>query len=63
MHLGLVPVAGVGDHHLRPLGDAGAVELCAGGVDHRLQVPEVRRVDRHLGGDDDLIAVVTAWAL
>ncbi len=42
LHLRLVPVAGIRDHHARPLGDAGALELLLGGADHRLEVPEVR---------------------
>jgi hypothetical protein len=41
LHLRLVPVAGVGDHHPRCVGHAGGGELVAGGVDHWLEVPEV----------------------
>ena len=59
----MVPVAGVGQYHLRRLVDARAGELGARGGDHRFQVAEVARGDLDLRGDDDLISVVTAWAL
>jgi hypothetical protein len=41
LHLLVVPVAGIGEHHLRLLGDAGRLELPAGGVEHRFEMPEV----------------------
>ena len=37
--------------------DAGGLELALGGVEHRLEVSEVRRGGHHLGGDDDLLVV------
>ena len=55
LHLDLVPVAGVGEHDLGRLLDAGPRELAAGRGDHRLELAEVGRGDVHLGGDDDLI--------
>jgi hypothetical protein len=36
-------------------GRARASELVAGGSDHRLELPEVGRVDVDLAGDDDLV--------
>ena len=41
LHLALVPVAGVGEHHLRVVGDSGRVQFALGGVEHRFEVPEV----------------------
>jgi hypothetical protein len=46
-------VPGVGEYDLRRVGDARRVELVAGGVEHRFQVPEVRRVGDDLGGDHE----------
>ena len=57
LHLLLMPVAGVGEQHLRDLGDAGGVQFALSGVEHRFQVPEVRRDGHHLGGDHDLVLV------
>ena len=51
----LVPVAGVGEHRPRPLAHAGLLELAQRGVDHRLELPEVRGLGRDLRGDDDLL--------
>jgi hypothetical protein len=45
------------NHHSGPLGDAGARELAASGVDHRLQVSEVRRVGVDLRRQHDLAFV------
>ena len=53
----LVPVAGVGDDNVRRVGDADGLSSLRGGVEHRFEVPEVGRVDRDLGGDDDLLLV------
>jgi hypothetical protein len=36
----LMPVASVGEQHLRNLRDAGGVQLALGGVEHRLEVPK-----------------------
>jgi hypothetical protein len=55
LHLLLVPVAGVGEQHRRRVGDAGRLEFALGGVDHQLEVPEVRCRDHDLGGQDDLV--------
>ena len=41
-----VPVAGVSEHHLGLLGHPVPLEVLERGVEHRLEVPEVRRVDR-----------------
>jgi hypothetical protein len=41
VHLGLMPIAGVGDHHVRPRGDARGREVGLGRGDHRFEVPEV----------------------
>jgi hypothetical protein len=54
LHLLGVPVAGVGEHDLRQRVDPRGGKLSLSGADHRL-VSEVRRVDRHLGGDHDLL--------
>jgi hypothetical protein len=43
---GSLPVAGIGDDHLRDIRDAGCAQLAASGVDHRLDLPEVRSVDK-----------------
>ena len=54
LHLDLVPVAGVGEHHIgRPL-DPGGDQLAAGRVDERPELPEVCRGVRQLRGDHDL---------
>jgi hypothetical protein len=58
-----MPVAGVREQHAGCLGDAGGLQFALGGVEHRLQVPEVGRGGHHLGGDYDLISLVTACAL
>jgi hypothetical protein len=42
LDLRLMPVARVGDEDLRCVSDAGLCELGLGGVDDRLEVPEVR---------------------
>ena len=52
-----VPVAGIGEHDCRASGDAGGGQFAAGVVDHRAHLAEVRRADRDLGGDDDLLLV------
>jgi hypothetical protein len=51
-HLVLVPIAGVREHDLRILGDAGGVKLAAGRVEDRFEMAEVGRVDGDLGGDE-----------
>ena len=56
-HLLVVPVAGVGDDDRRGVGDAGGLQLALGGVEHRLEVAEVRCGGHDLGGDDDLMLV------
>jgi hypothetical protein len=53
--MNLVPVAGVGEHHLGQRVDPDRGELALGRVDHWLEVSEVRRVDGHLGGNHDLL--------
>jgi hypothetical protein len=35
----------------------GGLELALGGVEHRLQMPEVRRGGHHFGRDHDLVLV------
>jgi hypothetical protein len=57
LHLILVSAAGVGEHDLGGVGDAGAVKLATGRVEDRLEVAEVGRVDGDLGGDNDLPVV------
>jgi hypothetical protein len=52
-----VPVAGVGQHDCGALRDAGGGQFGAGLVDHRAHLAEVRRADRDLSGDDDLLLV------
>jgi len=54
LHLDLMPVAGVGEHDVGRLLDTGQGKLVAGGADHRLEVPEVGRVDGDVGGDGRL---------
>ena len=39
------------------LGHAVLGEMLQGGVEHRLEMPEVRRVDRDLRGEDHLLLV------
>jgi hypothetical protein len=51
----LVPVAGVGEHDLGRLLDAGSAQLVARGADHRFELPEVRRGDADVGRDHDLV--------
>jgi hypothetical protein len=41
-HLALVPIAGVRQQHPGRFGDASGAQLALGGVEHRLEVPEVR---------------------
>jgi hypothetical protein len=53
----LASAAGVGEHDLGGVGDAGAVKLATGRVEDRLEVAEVGRVDGDLGGDNDLPVV------
>jgi hypothetical protein len=62
LHLALVPVARVGDDHPGRL-CTGPRQLALGGVHHRLEVAEVGRLDRHLGGDQDRRSVTAACAL
>jgi hypothetical protein len=57
LHLLLVSVAGVGEQDRRVVRHAGGVQLAVGGVEHRLEVPEVRRRGHHFGGDHDLVLV------
>jgi hypothetical protein len=57
LHLLLMPVAGVGEQHLWDVGDAGGVQLALSGIEHRLQMPEVRGDGHDFGGDDDLVLV------
>jgi hypothetical protein len=42
LHLALDRVAGVSDHDLGPLGHAGQPQIAQHGVEHRLEVTEVR---------------------
>jgi hypothetical protein len=56
-HLRLVPVAGVCEHDRWDLVNAGELQFAADGVEHRLEVPEIRRRDRDLGGDHNLLLV------
>jgi hypothetical protein len=63
LHLLALPVAGVGQQHLRRLVDAGGGELALGGGEHRLEVAEVGADGLDLGGQNDLMLLVTAWAL
>ena len=55
-HLALMPVAGVGHHDLG-IREAEHAQFALGGADHWVQVSEVRRLGRDLGGDDDLSIV------
>ena len=57
LHLLAVPVASVGQQHLRRLGDAGGRQLALGGVEHRLEVSEVSADRLDLGGQNDLVFV------
>src|SRR5664279_6424271 len=52
-----MPVAGVPEHDLGLLAPTVLGEVLQGGVEHWLQMPEVRRVDRDLGCEDDLLLV------
>ena len=52
-----MPVAGVAEHDPGPLAHTVLGEVPQGGVEHRLQMSEVRRVDRDLGREDDLLLV------
>ena len=49
-----VPVAGVTDDRVGPLGDPVPRQVSERPVEHRLQLPEVSRGQRDLGGKDDL---------
>ena len=50
-----MPVAGIGEQHPRRLSHTGRLELAAGGVDDRLEMPEVSWVNRDLG------SIITIW--
>jgi hypothetical protein len=50
-------LAGVADHDVRLAGDTGGGELAPRRVDHRTEVPEVRRGGHDLGGDDEATLV------
>jgi hypothetical protein len=57
LHPFAVPVAGVGQQHLGRVVDAGRGELALGGVEHRLQVPEIGADGLDLGSQHDLVFV------
>ena len=57
VHLFVMPVAGVGEHHPWQPGFSDRVELSQRGLHQRLQQPEVRRVVGQLGRDHDLPGV------
>ena len=62
VHLLAVPVAGVCECHARRLRNISLRELLSGGAEHQLQMPEVGRIHRALGGDDDLVLAFTiSW--
>ena len=48
---------GVSEHRSRPVGHAVALQVLKAGVEHRFEMPEVRRVDGDLGGENDLLLV------
>jgi hypothetical protein len=52
-----VPVAGIGEHHLGCVTNPGRLQFVLGSLEHRLQLPEVRRDGHHLGGDHELMLV------
>jgi hypothetical protein len=52
-----MPIASVRDEHLRNLRDAGGVQFVLSGVEHRLQMPEVRGHGHHLGRGHDLVLI------
>jgi len=52
-----VPVARVTEQHLRAFGHGLPVEVAQCRLEHRLEMPEVRRVERDLGREDDLPVV------
>ena len=56
-HLLPVPVTGVREQHLGRVVDAGGVQLALGGVEHRLEMTEVRADGLDLRGQDDLLLV------
>jgi hypothetical protein len=51
-----MPVPGVG-HDDGGIAQVDRAQLALDGTDHRFQVPEVRRLGRDLGGQDDLLVV------
>ena len=53
----LVPVPGVSQRDLWTLGHANRFQLAFRGGDHRLEVPEVRRIDRDLGRDHNVVLI------
>ena len=57
LHLLAVPVAGVGEQHLGRVRDAGGGQLALRGVEHRLEVTEVRADRLDFGGEDHLMLV------
>src|SRR3954452_17278299 len=57
LHLLVMPIAGVRKRRLGAGGDAGVGEFGLHGGEHRLEVPEVRSGDDHLGGEHDLVLV------
>src|SRR5205085_4892984 len=57
LHLHLMPIAGVRECHGWLLGDSNRFELALRGGDHRLKMTEVRRVDRDLGREHDVVLV------
>src|SRR6185436_1183705 len=48
VHLDVMPVAGVGKHDLGNRVDPDPGQLGVGGADHRFEVSEIGRVDRHV---------------
>ena len=50
-----MPVAGVTDDRFGLFGDPVPAQVSERLIEHRFQVPEVGRVQRDLGGEDDLL--------
>jgi hypothetical protein len=52
-----VPVPRISNDRSGELRDPGGAELALDGIDHRLEMTEVRGVDRDLRSEDDLLLV------
>jgi hypothetical protein len=63
LHLLVVPVAGVDQHRLGPLGDAGGLQLAVGGVEHGSTWPKSAAETLTSAAMTICRSLATAWAL